>query len=177
MKTSLWQCRGVVEGCRVVACLTAEVECRFMVGQAGAQLRGVDVVELAERIGHWYGRRRIGTGSIRADDVERVAVVTQEAEQRVGQLADDALVLFSGGQVAQVLQREQHQRVHLLGLHLAVHFLPLGSEAHRLGEEAGGRTIGALAQQTDKLAELYAGVPFFVSFCVNDSDFHCVLFY
>ena len=82
--------RGVVVGCGVVGGLAGGVGSGLVVGQPGAELRGVDVVQLAEGVeqgGAVVCRLLLTVGvaqGVGADDTQRVAVVADEAEQRVG---------------------------------------------------------------------------------------------
>ena len=87
---------GAVIGLRVIADLAAGSERRLMVCHLRPQLRGIDVVEFTIGVKQQAG--------ISADDVQRVAVVTNKTKQGVKLAIGQILVFADSGQVTQVFQ-------------------------------------------------------------------------
>lgn len=119
----------------------------------------------------------LGVGGFRksvwADDAERVPVVTDETEQGVGLLDGEALVFLNSWQVAQVLQRQQHERIDAFGLQLAVLLHPFCCKTYLLIIVPYiVMTVDSVLQLRHKLVEFLARVPLFISFVVDDCYLH-----
>ena len=145
-----------------------------MVGNPRAQLRGIDVVQLAEGIEILNIAQRFLISSKRTHNVERMAVVADKAKQGI-RLADGHFLVFAdGGQVAQIFQREQRQLVEPFRLQLTVMLLPFCGKAHLLTRVARcvDVVVGPIPELGDKLFEFHTCVPRNISFSVDNSNLH-----
>ena len=119
-----------------------------------------------------------GCDGVGTDDVERVSVVADEAEQGVWHLRGETLVFLDSHQVAQVLQGQQHEGVGALGNQFAVLLLPFRRETDVLHVVAGILLAeGAVLQMCNKVVEFFACVALFISLGVDNGYFHSCLIY
>ena len=102
--------------------------------------------------------------------------MAEETEQGVGLLGGQTLVFQNGGQVAQVLQRQQHERVDVFGLQLTVLLHPLCCKTHLFVVVSHIIAAeSAVFQLRHKLVELLSRVPLFISLVIDDGYLHFVI--
>ena len=102
-----------------------------------------------------------------------MAVVTKEAQHRVGLLDGEALILLGSRLVTQIHNRKQHQRIVIHGLEFAIHLDPLCRKADILFEVADMvLAIGGVAQLHHEVFKFHACIAFLISFRVDNCYFH-----
>ena len=102
-----------------------------------------------------------------------MAVVTKEAQHRVGLLDGEALILLGSRLVTQIHNRKQHQRIVIHGLEFAIHLDPFCRKADILFEVADIMlAVSSVAQLCHEVIKFHARVAFFISFRVDNRYFH-----